>query len=111
MSNTATQPTPAELAAEASAWAVGLGILSMVLFPLALPLIFLTAAAALPLVLIVVAGGLIVAVVAAPILLLRRLGRAVRASRRSEARPGHRRPHHGLSPQTPTPLEGAQPCS
>src|SRR5215212_1121980 len=37
MSTTTTPTTPADLADEASAWAVGGGILTMALFPLALP--------------------------------------------------------------------------
>jgi hypothetical protein len=67
-----TTPTTPELAEEASAWAAGAGIVTMALFPLALPVILLTAIAAIPLLLVAVAVGLVVAVVAAPILLLRR---------------------------------------
>jgi membrane protein implicated in regulation of membrane protease activity len=74
------------LADELSAWLVGGGILTMALFPLALPIIALTAVAAIPLVLVALALGLVAAVVAAPILLLRRLRRSVRASRRVEVR-------------------------
>jgi membrane protein implicated in regulation of membrane protease activity len=74
------------LAEEASAWAVGGGIITMALFPLALPIILLTAATVIPLLLVALALGLVAAVVAAPILLLRRV---VRLSRRSEnGRPG-----------------------
>jgi|SRR5215216_3809861 len=82
MSTTTTRATPADLAEEASAWAVGGGILTMALFPLALPIILLTAAAALPLFLIPLALGLLVAGLALPILLVRGLwrwaGRALR---------------------------------
>jgi len=35
-------PTPAELADEASAWAIGGGILTFALFPLVLPIVLLT---------------------------------------------------------------------
>jgi len=56
--------------------AVGLGIITMTLFPLALPLLALTAVALVPLVLIPLAGGLL----ALPFLLLRRAFRKVRAS-------------------------------
>jgi hypothetical protein len=75
MSTTTTPTTPADLADEGSAWAVGGGIVTMALFPLALPLILLTAAAALPLVLIPLALGLLAAAVALPILLVRGLWR------------------------------------
>ena len=84
MSTTASPTTPAELADEASAWAVGGGLITMALFPLALPLILLTAAAAIPLLLL----GLVVAVVAAPIFLLRRLRRTIRVSRPESGRAG-----------------------
>ena len=49
--------------------AVGLGIVTMTLFPFAIPVLALTAVALIPLLLIALVGGLI----AAPILLLRRL--------------------------------------
>lgn len=60
---------------------VGGGIITVVLFPLALPIILLTAAAAIP---VPLAVGLVIAVFAAPILLLRRLLQAVRISHRSD---------------------------
>jgi hypothetical protein len=82
MSTETTPATPAELAVEISAWAVGGGIVTMALFPLALPFILLTAAAVIPFLLVPIAVGLVIAVVAAPILLLRRLWLAVRVSRR-----------------------------
>jgi hypothetical protein len=66
-------PTPAELAEEASAWAIGGGILTFALFPLVLPILLLTAAFVLPFLLAGLAIALVVAVVAAPILLVRRL--------------------------------------
>ena len=43
-----TEIAPAELASEVGALATGLGIISMTLFPFALPLIILTAVVALP---------------------------------------------------------------
>lgn len=79
-----TQPATAsypELVDEASGWLVGGGILTIALFPLALPLLLLTAAVALPFLVIPLVGVLIVAVVAAPILLLRRLLRRIRGVR------------------------------
>jgi len=115
MSTTTTPTTPADLADEASAWAVGGGILTMALFPLALPIILLTAAAAIPLLLVALAVGLVVAVVAAPILLLRRLRRPVRASRRSHngragpavvPRPATNGRSTILAPAAPTPKGG-----
>lgn len=94
MSTRATQTTATELAEEASAWAVGAGIITMALFPLALPIIALTAAAAIPLLLLGLAVALVVAVVAGPIILLRRLRRTIRASRypESAAAPSARAP-------------------
>jgi hypothetical protein len=85
MSTETTPATPAELTEEISAWAVGGGIVTMALFPLALPIILLTAAAAIPFLLVPIAFGLVIAVLAAPILLLRRLRLAVRVSRRSDS--------------------------
>jgi membrane protein implicated in regulation of membrane protease activity len=83
-----TTPSYRELADELSTWLAGGGILTTALFPLALPLIALTVAAALPLVVVALAVGLVVAVVAAPILLLRRLVRASRRFGRSPSRRG-----------------------
>ena len=89
MSTSATSTTAAELAEEASAWAVGAGIITMALFPLALPILLLTAAAAIPLLLLGLAVALVAAVVAGPLLLVRRLGRAIRAAAaRRVAEPG-----------------------
>jgi hypothetical protein len=79
MPTSTTPATRAELAEEASAWAVGGGIITMALFPPAVPIILLTAAAAIPLLLVALAVGLVVALVAAPILVLRRLRRPGRA--------------------------------
>ena len=84
MSTQPTTATPDELVEEVAAWAVGGGILTMILFPLALPLILLTAAAAIPLLLVAVALGLVAAVVAVPIALVRRLRRAALSSRRAQ---------------------------
>jgi hypothetical protein len=66
---THSHPEPVD---ELSNWLVGGGILTAALFPLALPVLLLTAAAARA-----SATPLVVAVVAAPILLLRRLGRLI----------------------------------
>ena len=69
----------ADLASELTAWAAGLGIITVALFPLALPLIALTALAALPLVLLALVGALL----ALPFLAIRGLVRRVRAHRRA----------------------------
>jgi nucleoside-diphosphate-sugar epimerase len=91
MSTSATPPTTADLAEEVSAWAVGGGIITMALVPLALPVILLTAAAVVPLLVLGLAVAVVVAVVAAPLLLLRRLSRAI---------PGFRRPQSGVAAAT-----------
>jgi hypothetical protein len=76
---------------EASKWGVGLGIVGIALFPLALPIVILTLVALLPLALPLVALALVGAVVAAPVMLVRRLVRRRRplegagAVRRAEA--------------------------
>lgn len=75
MSSTSKIPSYSELPDELSGWLAGGGILTMALFPLAIPLIALTAVAVIPLLLVPLAAGLVVAVVAAPILLMRKLGR------------------------------------
>lgn len=75
-------PSTADFAGEMSAWMAGGGILTMMLFPLALPLIALLAISALPLVVLAVAA----AVVGAPVMLAVALGRrAVRAMRRGRS--------------------------
>jgi uncharacterized membrane protein affecting hemolysin expression len=63
---------------EFSNWAVGLGIVTMALFPLALPILILTAVALLPL----LAPVLVIAVLAAPVLLARKLLRGRRGRRK-----------------------------
>jgi hypothetical protein len=70
---------------EVTAWAVGGGILTVALFPVALPVLLLTAAFLIPFALAGVAIALVFAVTAAPILLVRRI--------RSRWRAGSRRAH------------------
>jgi hypothetical protein len=70
-----TTPSRAEIADEAYKWTVGGGIITVALFPLALPIIALTAIAILPLLLIVLVPALLIAAVAVPILLVKRLVR------------------------------------
>jgi Flp pilus assembly protein TadB len=71
----------AEVVDEASKWSVGLGVVGVALFPLAIPFLLLTAVALLPLLVPVLALGLIAGVVALPVMLVRRLAR-----RRNEKR-------------------------
>jgi hypothetical protein len=74
-------PSRAEVLEEVSKWTVGLGMVTMVLFPLALPIIALTAVALLPLVVPVLAVGLLAAVVVLPIRLIRRAGIPIEPTR------------------------------
>jgi hypothetical protein len=85
-------PTASDVVEEASAWAIGGGVLTFALFPFALPILLLTVAFALPFALAGLAIALVVAVVAAPILLVRRLRSAL--DRGAPADP---------DPQTPSP--------
>jgi hypothetical protein len=87
-------PPAADVAGERSAWSVGGGIVTAALFPVAIPILALTALAALPLVPIAVAGGLAAALLARPVLAARGLVRRVSASRRSP-RAAARRPRSG----------------
>ena len=68
------RPPASDVAHEVSVWAVGGGIIVTALFPLAIPILALTAVAVLPLLLPVVALGLAVALVALPILAVRAAG-------------------------------------
>ena len=73
-----TQPAAnsrVEITEEISKWTVGGGVITLALFPLAVPILVLTAVAALPLVLIPLAGALAAAVVLVPVLLLWGLAR------------------------------------
>jgi hypothetical protein len=74
-----------------SATLVGVGLITMALFPLALPIVALTAVALIPLLLPAIAVGLLVVLVAVPIMLVRSLGtRAYRVLRpRGPAVTGH----------------------
>jgi hypothetical protein len=71
----------AEVADEISKWTVGGGIVTMALFPLALPILILTAVAVLPLLVPLLAVGVVAGLVALPILLLRKLGSLSRRRR------------------------------
>jgi membrane protein implicated in regulation of membrane protease activity len=69
---------------EISKWTVGLGIVTIALFTLSLPILILTAAALLPLLIPLLALGLVAGVVALPIVLVRRLVRRRRPPRSGE---------------------------
>ena len=76
----------AEVTDEISKWGVGWGMVVMVLFPLSIPILALTAIALLPLLVSVLAVGLVAGVVYLPIKLVRTLrGRRARLGRRGAA--------------------------
>lgn len=80
-----------EVLDEVSKWTVGLGILTMALAPLSIPIIALTAVALIPLVLPLVAIGLIVALAYVPFLLVRGAGRRISRHRRHTRKPAEGR--------------------
>jgi membrane protein implicated in regulation of membrane protease activity len=67
-----------EIVDEASTWLVGGGIVTMALFPLALPAIALLAIAALPLLLVPLVGAAVAGLIVLPLRLARRALRALR---------------------------------
>jgi len=67
-----TTPTPTDVAGELGAWGVGLGILTMMLFPFAIPLLVLVIA---PIALIALAGLLLAAPFILAFMLVRMLVR------------------------------------
>jgi hypothetical protein len=75
-------PNAADVAAEANALAAGLGLITVTLFPFALPLLLLCIAPLLPL---IVVGALLAAILYLPVRLVRFLTRTV-ARRRAEHR-------------------------
>lgn len=77
MNAESTARSRAEVGDEISKWTVGGGIIILALFPLALPILLLTAFAVLPLLLPALAAGLLIGIVALPMLLVRRLRRRV----------------------------------
>ena len=76
-SHTDTTSTIGDVITAAAGWLVAMGIVTMALFPFAIPAIVLTVAAVVPLVLLGVVAGLLAAVAAAPVVAVRRLGRRV----------------------------------
>jgi len=75
-----------------SSWAVGAGVITIALFPLALPILALTAVALLPLLVPIIAIGVVVGLVALPV----RLVRAVAQRRTAQRRTAQRRPSVSL---------------
>jgi hypothetical protein len=71
MNDQPIQSSRDEVIDEFSKWGVGAGVVTVALFPLAIPIIVLTAVALLPLLIPLVAVGIL----AVPILVLRRLTR------------------------------------
>jgi Flp pilus assembly protein TadB len=71
----AKAPSRTDVADTLSEWAVGGGIVTIALFPLALPILALTAVALLPLLVPVIGVGLVAAVVGLPVWVVRRIRR------------------------------------
>jgi hypothetical protein len=81
MTTRPTQPTRTELTNEASAWLVGGGVITVALFPLALPALILTMLALIPFLAPAIVAGLLVAVGALSVRLFRGLARRAHARR------------------------------
>ncbi len=86
--NAETAARRAEVVDEVSKWGVGGGILVTALAPLALPILILTIVALLPLAVPLLALGLLAGVVALPVVLIRKLVRALSGRRPRHPRPG-----------------------
>ena len=69
-----------EIVDEVSKWGVGGGIITMALFPMALPFLILTLVALLPLAVPLLALGLVAGAIALPLMLIRKLGRSLRGT-------------------------------
>jgi membrane protein implicated in regulation of membrane protease activity len=85
MSSKATQHSTTEVLDTMSEFLVGGGILTMALFPLAIPIVALLIVAALPLLAVGAALAIVGAILAAPIVLVRALSRrlgTIRVNRR-----------------------------
>ena len=97
---TETGPTAVDALDDAAAVVAGLGMITLVLFPLALPAIILAAVAVVPLVLLALVLAVVSAVIAAPILAMRGLRRRGRSRRAGVA---DRDGSAARSPVRPTP--------
>ncbi|HEX3242555.1 MAG TPA: hypothetical protein VHQ97_05700 [Solirubrobacterales bacterium] len=85
MSNNANEHSSTEVVDTMSEFLVGGGILTMALFPLAIPIVALLIVAALPLLAVGAALAIVGAILAAPIVLVRALSRRlgkIRVNRR-----------------------------
>ena len=85
MSNNANEHSSTEVVDTMSEFLVGGGILTMALFPLAIPMVALLIVAALPLLAVGAALAIVGAILAAPIVLVRALSRRlgkIRVNRR-----------------------------
>jgi hypothetical protein len=80
MSSPSTRPSGSQLLEEISDLLVGLGMITMILFPFALPFIALTLVVLAVVAVPAAVGGVLVAAVVGPVLLVKRL----RASRRDQ---------------------------
>jgi hypothetical protein len=81
IARTETKPTPGDMLTEIASFLAALGMLTMVLFPLALPAIALAAVVVVPLLVLALLVAAVAAVMAPPIALVRGL------RRRNTARP------------------------
>jgi hypothetical protein len=97
-----------ELLTVASGWLVGGGLITMVLFPLAIPILVLTAIAVLPFVLVPLAVALAIAVVAVPFLLVLRLGRSAKRALRPTPIAERSRPKSRTGPAGFAPARGSR---
>jgi hypothetical protein len=70
--------SPTDVADELSGWLVGGGIVTMALFPFAIPILLLTAVFTAPLVILGIAAALPVGIVAGVVLAIRTIGRRLR---------------------------------
>ena len=98
MSTSAAAPAGADLAEELSRWLVGAGIITVALFPLAIPALVLTAVLAAPLVLLGFCAALAAGIVAGIVFGIRAM------RRRLGSRPG------GWS-ESPTVIDGWHPAT
>jgi hypothetical protein len=82
IARTETGPTPGDVLTEIASMLAALGMLTMVLFPLALPAIALAAVAVVPLLVLALLVAAVAAVMAPPIVLVRGIRRRHRARRK-----------------------------
>jgi hypothetical protein len=87
MSSKATQHSSTEVLDTMSEFLVGAGILTMALFPLAIPIVALLIVAALPLLAVGAALAIVGAILAAPVVLVRALSRRLGTIRRDRREP------------------------